>query len=164
MDKNKIKLLFLGIVFAAIFFIVIPLILIYFNNFFHLPVYSNYYFKIIGYIFFVIGLFLVFYFSAVHMKTGRATPIPVIEKPRKFIAKGFYKYCRNPMYLSDLLVFFGGFLILGHLLLLVYFLISFPVIYLFVVYVEEPELRRVFGKQYIEYTKKVPRWVPKLSS
>ena len=164
MNGIKIKSFFYGVLVAAIFFIVIPLFLIFINNFFYLPIYLNYYFKIIGYLFFIIGLFLVFYFSVVHMKTGRATPLPVIEQPKKFIAKGFYKYCRNPMYLSDLLVFLGVFLILGHLLLLVYFLISFPVIYLFVVYVEEPELRRVFGKEYIEYTKKVPRWIPKLSS
>ena len=159
---NKIKSFSFGIVLVVIFFIVFPLILILLNQFFNFPVYSNLYMKIFGFLFFIMGFFLVSYFTIIHMKTGRSTVLPVIDKPRKFIVKGFYKYCRNPMYLADLLIFLGGFLILGHLSLLLYFLISFPVVHLFVVNYEEPELRRIFGKQYIEYTKKVPRWIPKI--
>ena len=157
----KVKSFFLGMVFVVIFFVVLPLLLIFLNNFFNLPVYSILYLNVLGFIFFDIGFILVFYFTIIHMETGRATVLPVIDKPKKFIIKGFYKYCRNPMYLADMLIFFGGFLILGHLLLLFYFLISFPIIHMFVVYIEEPELKKIFGKQYIEYTKKIPRWIPR---
>ena len=34
--------------------------------------------------------------------------------------------------------------------------------HLFVVFYEEPTLRRQFGKSYEEYFETVPRWIPKL--
>jgi protein-S-isoprenylcysteine O-methyltransferase Ste14 len=64
------------------------------------------------------------------------------------------------MYLAVLTAFLGGFFILGYLLLFVYFLVSIPVLHLFIIYVEEPELKRKFGEEYLKYTKKVPRWLP----
>lgn len=161
-SRMKIKPFLSGIFLVIIFFVAIPLCLISINNFFNLPVFSHLYLKIIGSIFFLIGFLLVSYFTTIHMRTGRSTALPVIDKPKKFIVSGLYKYCRNPMYLADLLIFIGGFLLLGHILLLFYIVLAFPVIHLFVVYIEEPELKKIFGKQYDEYTKKIPRWIPKL--
>jgi protein-S-isoprenylcysteine O-methyltransferase Ste14 len=36
------------------------------------------------------------------------------------------------------------------------------VAHLFVMFYEEPTLRRQFGESYDEYRRRVPRWIPKL--
>ncbi len=85
--------------------------------------------------------------------------MPVIEQPRKFIVSGFYKYSRNPMYLAETFIFLGLFLLLGHILLFLYPAGFLIIINIFVIYIEESEMRRKFGKQYAQYSEKVPRWI-----
>jgi protein-S-isoprenylcysteine O-methyltransferase Ste14 len=164
MNRMKAKSFLLGTTILLVVWVGIPLLLISLNKLLDLPIYNDFYLKIIGSVFLIVGLSIVSYSTILHLKTGRVTPLPVIEKPKQFMVDGLYKYCRNPMYLAIMLIFFGGFLILGHLLLLLYFLTSFPVLHIFVVYVEEPELKKLFGEQYLEYAKKVPRWFPKLKN
>jgi protein-S-isoprenylcysteine O-methyltransferase Ste14 len=38
----------------------------------------------------------------------------------------------------------------------------FAAIYLFVIFNEEPTLRRQFGESYEQYCRSVPRWIPNL--
>ena len=87
---------------------------------------------------------------------------PVIEQPKKFIVGGLYKYCRNPMYLAEIGIFIGLFFVLGYILLLTFPIIAFIIIHIFNTNVEEPELFKVFGGKYSNYTKNVPRWLPKM--
>lgn len=135
-----------------------PAILISWNYQLGLPVLGNPVSRIAGIIIFSVGLISTLLIVGEHLKTGRVTPVAV-EKPLKFIAKGVYRYSRNPMYLAIFLTFFGGWLFFGHLLLLIYVLAAVPAIHLFVVYKEEPELKRIFGKEYLDYLKRVPRWL-----
>lgn len=135
-----------------------PVLLIIWNGQFGLPVYVNPVSRLVGVICFSVGLISILLIVNEHLKTGRVTPLAV-EKPIKFIAKGVYRYSRNPMYLTILLTFFGGFLFFGYSLLLVYVLLAIPVIHLIVVYKEEPELKSIFGKPYLDYLKRVPRWL-----
>lgn len=135
-----------------------PVLLIVWNGWFGLPVYVSQVSRLVGAICFSVGLVSTLLIINEHLKTGRVTPLAV-EKPIKFIAKGVYRYSRNPMYLTILLTFFGGFLFFGHFLLLVYVLLAIPAVHLIVVLKEEPELKRVFGKEYLDYLKRVPRWL-----
>lgn len=154
--------LLLGIFIIVIFLFLIPLSLIVFNLLYALPVYDNLILKAMGFVLLIFGLSATLYSINFHLLTGRITPV-AMEKPKKFIDKGFYGYSRNPMYISILVMLFGGFLILGHVLLLIYTILAIPAVHLFVVYKEEPELKRLFGKEYEDYMKKVPRWLPKFS-
>ncbi len=133
------------------------------NYILSLPIFDNGLLKLIGLPFVLLGLSGTLYTVNEHLLTGRVTPI-AIEPPRKFIVKGLYKYTRNPMYIAILVTFLGGFMILGYFLLLIYVILAIPALHLFVVYKEEPELRKKFGKSYEDYLKKVPRWLPKLLS
>lgn len=158
MNNNKLISFLLGSVIIVTFWIIVPIVLIKLNVLARLPIFYHPLMRSLGVLIFSIGLSLTLYIAREHLLTGRVTPVAV-EPPKKFIVKGLYRYTRNPMYIAILITFFGGFLILGHFLLLIYTLLAFPALHLFVIYKEEPELKRLFGKEYLNYLKKVPRWL-----
>jgi protein-S-isoprenylcysteine O-methyltransferase Ste14 len=164
MNIRKAASFLLAAVLVSIIFVGIPRLLVFLNNYFSLPIFTSPFLKIIGTVFIILGLGMVVYSTVQHLKTGRITPLPVIEQPKQFIASGLYKYCRNPMYLSWIFIYLGIFLVLGYFLLFLFTILVFLIFHLFVVNVEEPELYRVFGEQYVSYTKRVPRWILKISS
>jgi protein-S-isoprenylcysteine O-methyltransferase Ste14 len=92
---------------------------------------------------------------------GRGTPAP-IDPPRVLVAVGFYRYVRNPMYVGVLALVIGHFLWFGYWYLLIYAIVVFLAFHTFVIYYEEPTLKRIFGAAYEEYLKRVPRWIPKV--
>lgn len=92
---------------------------------------------------------------------GKGTPAP-IEPPRELVVSGLYKYVRNPMYVGVLLVIIGHFLWFGFWNLLIYAVLVFVGFSAFVVFYEEPTLKRNFGAAYEEYLKRVPRWIPRI--
>jgi protein-S-isoprenylcysteine O-methyltransferase Ste14 len=91
---------------------------------------------------------------------GRGTPAP-IDPPKQMVATGFYRYVRNPMYVGVLAIIIGHFLWFGYWNLLIYATIVFVAFHAFVMYYEEPTLKRKFGASYEEYIKSVPRWIPR---
>ena len=151
--------LLLGIFILVTFYFVVPMLLIRLNIIYNLPIYNNSLLRSFGFVIFLFGFSATLYTTHQHLLTGRVTPV-VIESPKKFILRGFYRYSRNPMYIAVLLTFLGIFMILGHLLLIVYILLAIITFQLVVIYKEEPVLKKKFGKEYEEYVKKVPRWFP----
>ena len=47
--------------------------------------------------------------------------------------------------------------------ILIYLVFVANCFHLFIVFYEEPHLRRVFGDQYEDYRRHVPRWIPRLT-
>lgn len=90
---------------------------------------------------------------------GRGTPLPA-DPPKELVVSGVYQYVRNPIYVGVLFIFLGHFLWFGYWTLFVYMIASFIGVHLFVVFYEEPTLRRKFGREYEEYLEHVPRWIP----
>jgi protein-S-isoprenylcysteine O-methyltransferase Ste14 len=92
---------------------------------------------------------------------GRGTPAP-IDAPKKLVIRGLYKYVRNPMYVGVITALLGW-VILYHswrlLSLAVFIWICFE---LFIIFYEEPHLRKIFGAQHEEYCARVGRWFPKI--
>ena len=91
---------------------------------------------------------------------GRGTPAP-IDAPKRLVARGLYSYVRNPMYVGVLVVIVGWALLFGDLRLLGYAVGVGAVCHTFVVWVEEPLLRRRFGDAYLRYCASVGRWLPR---
>src|SRR5882672_2524991 len=89
---------------------------------------------------------------------GLGTPAP-IDAPRTLVVNGLYRFVRNPMYLGVAhLISAQSILRSSHSVF--YYLIFFLVCaHLFVFFYEEPHLRRIFGEQYEEYCRQVPRWI-----
>jgi protein-S-isoprenylcysteine O-methyltransferase Ste14 len=117
----------------------------------------------LGLLLIVMGLVL-YFSSAWHFAvTGKGTPAP-IDPPKKFVAKGFYRWTRNPMYVGGFFILTGEALLYYFWPLLVYLVVVSIVVNLFVIYYEEPTLRKKFGRAYAGYCKRVPRWMPKFNS
>ena len=91
---------------------------------------------------------------------GRGTPGPW-DPPQSFVAAGPYRWVRNLMYISALLVVVGEAWLFRSLSLLAYAGAAAIVFHLFVIGYEEPTLRRRFAETYAEYRRTVPRWIPR---
>lgn len=90
---------------------------------------------------------------------GRGTPAP-FDPPRRLVARGPYRFMRNPMYLGAALVLGGAALYFTSLALLGFTALFVLGAHLFAVKYEEPRLRRKFGDEYREYSSRVHRWRP----
>ena len=93
--------------------------------------------------------------------TGRGTPAP-IDPPKELVVKGLYRYVRNPMYVGITLILLGEALLFEAAVLFLYAGLLLVCAHLFIVYYEEPTLRRLFGASYESYCKSVSRWIPRL--
>jgi protein-S-isoprenylcysteine O-methyltransferase Ste14 len=91
---------------------------------------------------------------------GLGTPAP-IDAPKHLVVNGLYRFVRNPMYVGVFCVIVSR-AIFCRSLPIVFYLIFFMVcVNLFVRFYEEPHLRSVFGEQYIDYCRRVSRWLPR---
>ena len=92
---------------------------------------------------------------------GLGTPAPIA--PTKFlVTTALHRYVRNPMYIGVFTVLVGEAVTFRSAVLLGYAAFFCVPVQLFVVFYEEPTLRRQFGESYEEYRRSVPRWVPKI--
>jgi protein-S-isoprenylcysteine O-methyltransferase Ste14 len=90
---------------------------------------------------------------------GLGTPAPIA--PTKFlVVGGLHRYVRNPMYLGVALVILGEAAFFRALHLAEYAVLMLLAAHVFVVFYEEPTLRRQFGESYEQYRRTVPRWIP----
>jgi protein-S-isoprenylcysteine O-methyltransferase Ste14 len=95
--------------------------------------------------------------------TGRGTPAPVVP-PKRLVVVGFYRYVRNPMYVGFAAGWIGPWVVFGHanLVAIVAVTLVAMCVHLFVVFYEEPTLRKKFGAEYEEYRRNVRRWTPRV--
>lgn len=91
---------------------------------------------------------------------GRGTPAP-IDPLTQLVVRGLYRRIRNPMYIGVLLVVTAWVVAFRSVAVLEYGVTVALAFHLFVVFVEEPLLRRRFGAAYESYCHAVPRWVPR---
>jgi len=94
---------------------------------------------------------------------GLGTPAPVFPT-RYLVLSGLYRYVRNPMYLALAAVILGQGLLFGDVRVLEYGLLVCLGFHLFVLFYEEPALRRSFGAEYETFCANVGRWIPRLSA
>jgi len=91
---------------------------------------------------------------------GLGTPAH-LDPPKKLIVNGLYRYTRNPIYLGSLLIVLGFIAWSGSRLVILYFLFFTLAYNILIIFIEEPILRNMFGAEYEEYCKHVPRWLPR---
>jgi protein-S-isoprenylcysteine O-methyltransferase Ste14 len=93
---------------------------------------------------------------------GLGTPAPIYPTER-LIVSGLYRYVRNPMYVGVIAVIFGEALLMADIKVLIYGAIFWLLTHLFVLFYEEPTLRRRYGARYDAYCAAVRRWLPRLT-
>ena len=91
---------------------------------------------------------------------GKGTPAP-IDAPKNLVIAGPYQWVRNPMYVAVLSIVLGEALLFRSYQLVAYALLVFAIVHTFVLFYEEPTLRRQFGASYEAYLLAVPRWLPR---
>ncbi|MFN0176398.1 MAG: methyltransferase family protein [Saprospiraceae bacterium] len=90
-------------------------------------------------------------------KKGEGTPFP-LDPPRNLVVGRFYKFSRNPMYLGVLSAIAGWAIWFLNMPLGLYWLAICLLFNIFVLFVEEPLLKKQFGESYHQYCQRVPRW------
>ena len=104
-----------------------------------------------------VALWCIFTFATI----GKGTPAP-FDRPRRLVIRGPYRFVRNPMYIGAGLALASAALFYESWALLVYAGVFLLVTHFFVVWYEEPTLRRTFEQEYEEYCRQVRRWWPSL--
>ena len=138
--------------------IIIPAVLLYLTSFtFNRPSVLQIVFSLITGI---IGLFFAIWSMLTFKSKGNGTPAPWAP-PENFVVTGPYKYVRNPMISGVIFLLYAEFCITMSVALFLWFLIFTFINLLYIHYVEEPQLKKKFGKTYEEYLEKVPGWIPK---
>jgi protein-S-isoprenylcysteine O-methyltransferase Ste14 len=91
---------------------------------------------------------------------GHGTPSPT-DPPKELVVSGLYRYVRNPIYVG-VIIFLLGF-VFWHPTRAILLMPAIVAVssHLFVIFYEEPHLRKAFGSAYEEYCRSVPRWIPR---
>src|SRR5262245_9030466 len=119
--------------------------------------------QLIGLIPLAIGVAIYFKCAWDFASKGEGTPAP-IDPPKHLVARGLYRFVRNPMYVGVLITLLGVAWLFSSWTIVIYAAIVITWQHLFVVFYEEPALKRKFGESYAEYIARTPRWIPNLSN
>ena len=93
-------------------------------------------------------------------RVGQGTLAPW-DATRRLVAVGPYRYVRNPMITSVVMMLAGEALFFGSTVLAGWFVLFFLCNHVYFILLEEPSLELRFGASYAEYKKQVPRWLPR---
>lgn len=111
----------------------------------------------IGVLIFIAGLSMTFY--SFYLFKKNKTPILPGQKPTFMVIEGMYKVTRNPMYLGVTTALLGVSVYIGNFLALFSPLIFFLVMNFVYIPFEERLLAKLFGNKYLDYKKRVRRWI-----
>lgn len=78
------------------------------------------------------------------------------------VTQGMFSLCRNPLYVGNMLIYIGVFIMHGNPLVMAAGIGLYLFIYYCIIFAEEAYLQAKFGDEYRIYCREVPRWIPKL--
>jgi protein-S-isoprenylcysteine O-methyltransferase Ste14 len=112
---------------------------------------------IVGFTFMLISLY--FAVSGFVALIKNKTPFDTAKSTVKIVTSGAYRFSRNPLYLSLLLLLFG----IAVLMLSLWLFFTIPFLFMFFLFnavkPEENYLSQKFGKEYVDYLSQVRRWI-----
>jgi len=153
-----------GVIIFGAFIFIFVIAAIYIDNILNLPKLSlHVWSKTISALFLISGLFFVGW-SVIHFLNAKGTPVPV-NPPPKLVCTGPYYYTRNPMLTGVFSLMFGiGFWISSFSLILIFTPLFIVVNTIELKKIEEPELEKRLGREYLEYKKRTPMFIPRLKN
>lgn len=163
---SKWKKIFLTPVFGIIFlfvtsiFVIVPL---YIDGWLNIPRFKLYPLNLIfSACLFCAGLWLVIW-SNFYVFRVKGTPVPANPPPR-LITDGPFRYSRNPMTAGYFLIMFSIGIYFGSILSVFIFTPAFILLHRNELKtVEEPELEKRLGEEYLRYKSAVPMFFPRLN-
>lgn len=123
---------------------------------------SNEFFKqniafILGLLFILVGALTLLPAIIKFFKTKNT--LITIKPTNTLQTTGIYAISRNPMYLGLLIIYIGIAFLKGNLWTLLLIPLVILIVTYFVILNEERYLTRAFGNEYLDYKKKVRRWI-----
>ena len=113
--------------------------------------------QVIGLLFVVFGVGMSCFAAAIFQ--ARETTKNPYGEPTAFVVQSPYTWTRNPMYLGLTTALFGLALFFSSIVMLAGPAVFFAVIDRLVIPREEETMERLFGKDYLDYTNRVRRWL-----
>ena len=113
--------------------------------------------QVIGLLFVVFGAGMSSFAAAIFQ--ARETTRNPYGEPAAFVVQSPYTWTRNPMYLGLTTALFGLALFFSSIVMLLGPAVYFAVIDRIVIPREEETMERLFGKDYLDYTNRVIRWL-----
>ena len=93
---------------------------------------------------------------------ARGSPVP-LNPPQRLVTSGLYSRVRNPMVVGWLIMLFGVGILLNSISLVAIFAPLFTLLnILYLKTIEEREMEKKFGKEYLKYKQNVPMFIPRL--
>jgi protein-S-isoprenylcysteine O-methyltransferase Ste14 len=80
---------------------------------------------------------------------------------QRLVNYGIFGWMRNPLYVGNFLIWMGFAVISGVLWFIPVAVVLFAVEYTLIVRYEEGVLESIFGREYLEYKSRTPRWLPR---
>jgi protein-S-isoprenylcysteine O-methyltransferase Ste14 len=118
--------------------------------------------SIVGLMILSIGLAIMILTVRMFIQLGEGTLAPW-SPTRKLVVFGLYRYVRNPMILGVSMVLLGESILFRSYRIAVWLAFFFLTNHFYFLLSEEPGLEKRFGREYVEYKRNVPRWIPRLT-
>src|SRR5262249_49648951 len=115
-------------------------------------------FRLAGVLLIAAGLPVLLYAFAPVALPGPGKP-PTIFPTSHLVVSGLFRYVRNPMYVAVVSLALGQGLFFGSVRVLAYGIAVWAGFHLFVLFYEEPTLRKTYGPEYEQFCANVPRWI-----
>ena len=136
---------------------VLIILMIIFHFVFPIQMILTFPFTLIGLAPIVTGLFI--NLQATRTLTENNPTLKSSENPKVLVTRGFFQYSRNPMDLGGVILGFGLAILLGSLVSFVFPTILFLLLHFLFIPNEEAQLKTLFGKEYLDYMKRVRKWI-----
>ena len=114
-------------------------------------------YRYIGIALIIVGLWLNIWADGLFKK--RKTTVNPFDESAAFVLDGPFKFSRHPMYLGMVVLLLGVAIVLGSLITFVIPLAFFLTMEIAFISVEEDAMEKIFGQEYLDYKKRVRRWI-----
>ena len=122
-----------------------------------IPIPYNYF----GLILIIVGAFLIIWANYALLfigKIGLDAKEP-FQTPSTLVVDGPYRFSRNPIYLSLIIISIGLAILLSSLTFSIMAIVVFFIFRTWFIIWEEKKLEETFGEEYLEYKNRVRRWI-----
>ena len=161
MNKKVLYSTIKRVAFVAVFGYFLPIFIgIRFDSLLFFQKTSFWFSPLLGIFLFFFGLFLIFGGIANLISFGEGSPNPSFPT-KKLVKKGLYRFMRHPIYFGWLTIILAASIYFSSISILVFLFIIMIFVY-FYAKKEEKIMERRFGRDYLNYKRKVRGWIPKI--